>query len=153
MRQADGKTAAGKTGAAKQVQPQPKPAAPAGMQKVGSLADQYCRSIRDAAGEARFAHQAAELTSIRKSVDERIAALEARTAELKEWFARREEFSKSATEQLVNIYAGMRTEAASEQLSRMDELAAAAILGQSGCPRCKFNSQRHAGRKRPRVWQ
>ncbi len=42
--------------------------------------------------------------------------------------AQREEFSKQASEQLVNIYAAMRPEAASEQLSRMDEITAAAIL-------------------------
>lgn len=105
-----------------------KPAAPPEMQKAGSLAEQYCKSIRDAAGEARHAYQTAELKAIGKDIDERIAALEARTAELKDWFSRREEFARMATDQLVNIYAGMRTEAASEQLSRMEEFAAAAIL-------------------------
>jgi flagellar motility protein MotE (MotC chaperone) len=98
------------------------------LKKTGTLAEQYCKSIREPASEARFAFQAAELKALGKDIDERIAKLELRAAELKEWFARREQFSKQASEQVVNIYSAMRPEAASEQLSKMDETTAAAIL-------------------------
>ena len=98
------------------------------LKKSGSLAEQYCKSIREVASEARFAFQAAELKALGKEIDDRIAKLELRAAELKEWFARREQFSRQASEQVVNIYAGMRPDAASEQLSKMDEGTAAAIL-------------------------
>lgn len=106
----------------------PKIAPQAEVKKVGSLAEQYCKSIRDAASEARFSFQAAELKALVKQIDERVVQLEMRSTELKDWFARREEFSKQASAHLVSIYAAMRPEAAAEQLSKMDETAAAAIL-------------------------
>lgn len=121
-----------KTSAAKSVAGATKAPPKAALQPVpknsGSVAEQYCKSVRDAASEARFAFQAAELRALGKEIDERVAKLEMRTAELKDWFARREEFARQASEQLVNIYAAMRPEAASEQMSRMDETTAAAIL-------------------------
>jgi flagellar motility protein MotE (MotC chaperone) len=96
--------------------------------KPASLAEQYCRAIRDSAAEARFAAQVAKLENLGKELDKRLEQIEARTAELKTWFAKREEFSQRATGQLVSIYAAMRPESASEQLTRMDEITAAAIL-------------------------
>lgn len=98
------------------------------LRKSGLIAEQYCKSVRDAANEARFAFQVNELKVLEKALDERIAQLELRAAELKDWFARREEFAKQAAAQVVNIYAAMRPEAASEQLGRMDEVSAASIL-------------------------
>ena len=58
-----------------------------------------------------------------------MAKIEARIAELKEWVARREDFASRMSEQLVTIYSGMRPEAASEQLAKIEESTAAAILG------------------------
>ncbi len=115
-------------GATTVAKPTQKAAPQLDLKKSGSLAEEYCQSIRDAGGEARFAFQASELKALAMVLDDRIAKLEARTAELKDWFARREQFSKQASEQVVNIYAAMRPEAASEQLSKMDEMTAAAIL-------------------------
>ena len=90
----DAKAPAGNANASKTTKAAPKALPLPEIQKVGSLAEQYCKSIRDAAVEARFAYQTAELKAIAKDVEERIEALEARTAELKDWIARREEFAK-----------------------------------------------------------
>lgn len=93
-----------------------------------SVADQYCRAVLDPAREARYAHQTAELQALSRAVDDRMVKLEARIAELKEWVARREDFASRTSEQLVTIYSGMRPEAASEQLAKLEESTAAAIL-------------------------
>lgn len=94
----------------------------------GSLAQQYCASVQDRVAEARFAHQTAELEALAKKIDERLAKLDANSALLKEWVAKRESFMAKATQQLVGIFAAMRAEAASEQLTRIDPGTAAAIL-------------------------
>jgi flagellar motility protein MotE (MotC chaperone) len=92
------------------------------------VADQYCQAVLEPAREARYAHQAAELKALGKELDDRLARIEARIAELKEWVARREDFASRTSDQLVTIYSGMRPEAASEQLTKLDESSAAAIL-------------------------
>lgn len=93
-----------------------------------SLAQDYCRAIRDAAREARHAVQLRQIDSLKKELDDRLVKIDRRVAELKEWFGRREEFSNSVSAQLVGIYAVMRPESASAQLTKMDETTAAAIL-------------------------
>lgn len=94
----------------------------------GSLAKQYCESARDAISEARFAQQSAHLEHLAKQLDERLATIEKRSAELKEWIAKRDSFIATATNHLVGIFSAMRPESASEQLVRLEPLTAAAIL-------------------------
>ncbi|MGE0629217.1 MAG: MotE family protein [Hyphomicrobiaceae bacterium] len=98
------------------------------QERAGSLAEQFCISVRDQAAEARYAFQAAQLKALAQEIDVRLVRLEQRSAELKEWIARREAFSNKATEHLVGIIAVMRPEAASAQLIRLDAAIAAAIL-------------------------
>jgi flagellar motility protein MotE (MotC chaperone) len=93
-----------------------------------SVPDQYCRAVLEPAREARYAHQTAELQALSRALDDRMAKIEGRIAELKEWVARREDFASRTSEQLVTIYAGMRPDAASEQLAKIEESTAAAIL-------------------------
>lgn len=93
-----------------------------------SVADQYCLAVLEPAREARYAHQTAELQALSRALDDRMVKIEARIAELKEWVARREDFANRTNEQLVSIYSGMRPEAASEQLAKIEESTAAAIL-------------------------
>ena len=94
----------------------------------GPLQAQYCLAIKDAAADARFADQSAKLEGLAKEIDERLARLNAKSAELKEWMKLREEFKNKATAQLVSIFAAMRPESASEQLTRLDPAIAASIL-------------------------
>jgi flagellar motility protein MotE (MotC chaperone) len=95
---------------------------------AASVADQYCQAVLEPAREARYAHQTAELKTLGLDLDDRLAKLEARIAELKEWVARREDFASRTSDQLVTIYSGMRPDAASEQLTKLEESSAAAIL-------------------------
>jgi flagellar motility protein MotE (MotC chaperone) len=92
------------------------------------VSDEYCQAVLEPAREARYAHQAAELKALSKELDDRLARIETRIGELKEWVARREDFARRTSDQLVTIYSGMRPEAASEQLAKIDESSAAAIL-------------------------
>ncbi len=113
--------------------PEPKqtPAAVAAQRepdKSLTVADQYCRAVLEPAREARFAHQTAEVEALNRALDDRMAKIETKIAELKEWVARREDFASRMSEQLVSIYSGMRPEAASEQLAKIEESTAAAIL-------------------------
>lgn len=98
------------------------------LRVTGPLAAQYCAAARDAIGEARYAQQAVELERLAKQADERLVLIGKRSAELREWIAKRDDFIASATAHLVAIYAAMRPESASEQLVRLDISTAAAIL-------------------------
>lgn len=95
---------------------------------TGSLAEQYCANIRDAAADARHAWQMEALRDLEKQVEERIAALDARQAEFEDWLRRREEFAQRAKETLVAVYANMRPDAAAEQLAILEDDEAAAVL-------------------------
>lgn len=124
---------------AAQAQPAPQPSAPAtppaGVRKPAEprpenskLAEDYCANIVDAAADARFAWQKRTLSEMEKELERRIIILETRTAEYREWLARRDAFVKKAQETLVGIYARMRPDAAASQLAAMDEETAAAVL-------------------------
>jgi flagellar motility protein MotE (MotC chaperone) len=108
--------------------PEPKHPSAREPDRALSVADQYCRAVLDPAREARYAYQTAELQALSRALDDRMAKIETRIAELKEWVARREDFANRTSEQLVMIYSGMRPEAASEQLAKIEESTAAAIL-------------------------
>jgi flagellar motility protein MotE (MotC chaperone) len=94
----------------------------------GSVVQQYCSNVRDAAADARFAWQMEALREVEKQVEERIAALDARQAEFEDWLRRREELALRAKETLVAVYANMRPDAAAEQLAILEDDEAAAVL-------------------------
>ncbi|TXN72211.1 MotE family protein [Methylobacterium sp. WL18] len=100
----------------------------AAQQKPGEQAQQYCSSIANAAADARFAWQKETLTALSKDIEVRIGQLEAKRAEYEEWLKRRQMFLAKADESVTAIYAKMKPEAASQQLTAMDSEAAAAIL-------------------------
>lgn len=123
----------------KQAQAQPAPQPPASPKPDvrrpaepnfanSKLAEDYCANIADAAADARFAWQKRTLSEMEKELERRIVILETRTAEYREWLARRDAFVKKAQETLVGIYARMRPDAAALQLAAMDEETAAAVL-------------------------
>jgi flagellar motility protein MotE (MotC chaperone) len=89
---------------------------------------QYCANIANPAAEARFAWQKQALADIERQLEERIALLEAKAAELQKWVTRRDEFVDKARQNLVQIYARMRPDAAAMQLMAMDEETASAVL-------------------------
>lgn len=107
----------------------PPPAQPAsGTSLESPLAKGYCANIGSLAADAKFAWQKKAIGELASELEERIAKLEAKTEEYKQWLARRDEFSKRVTDNIVTIYSRMRAEAAGQQLVAMDEETAAAIL-------------------------
>lgn len=92
------------------------------------LAKGYCTTIGTIAADAKFAWQQKAIGELASELDDRIARLQAKTEEYKEWLARRDEFAQRATQNLVTIYSRMRPEAAGQQLTAMDEETASALL-------------------------
>lgn len=88
----------------------------------------YCTNLADDAADARFALQLSRLRAAEAAIEERLAALDARRAEYEEWLERRQRFMELAEENLVEIYSGMRPDAASAQLAEMNEFTAAAVI-------------------------
>jgi len=117
----DGKASVGKEEAVDELPPPP--STPVHL----SPAEQYCSNVIDAAAAAQIAQQTRELEKAKKTIDERVALLSAKTEELKKWVKKREDFTSHATDELVEIYSKMKPEAAANQLAAMDELTAAAI--------------------------
>jgi flagellar motility protein MotE (MotC chaperone) len=115
------------TGAVPAAQPEPTPPA-AGSE----LVTRYCAAIRQPAAEAQLARQQQELAKARDEIDGRLALLDAKMAETRQWLAKRKEFTDRAHEQLVRLYAQMRPEPAAAQLTAMNEVVAAAILSKLG---------------------
>lgn len=105
-----------------------KPKLPLRLPPDANVAEQYCFNIADAAKDARYAWQKKTLADIEEELKKRIAKLEERTAEYKKWLARRDDFIKTAKEQVVAIYAGMKPGIAATQLALMHEESAAAVL-------------------------
>mgnify|MGYP002621254504 CR=1 FL=1 len=88
----------------------------------------FCSNIADAARDRRYALQQAELENLQKDIDRRIATLEEKRAEYEEWLTRRNDFLAKAEENLVEIYARMRPDAAAERLASVNVELAAGIL-------------------------
>ena len=103
------------------------PAAPA-QDSATEAALAYCTNLADDAADARFAMQLSRLEAAEAAVEKRIDALNARRREYEDWLEKRRDFKERARENLVEIYSGMRPDAASEQLSEMNEFTAAAVL-------------------------
>ena len=77
-----------------------------------------------------MAWQTGKLNELEARIKARISELDAKTAELRTWIAKRDEIDKRANEKLVGIYAKMRPETAATQISTLDDDMAAAVLAQ-----------------------
>lgn len=88
----------------------------------------YCHNIEDAALDARFLFQKAELIRLQEELAKRTSALEAKRAEYQQWLKRRDEFIAKAEGGLVELYSKIKPDAAAAQLAAVDEEAAAALL-------------------------
>jgi flagellar motility protein MotE (MotC chaperone) len=93
-----------------------------------SDASQFCANVTDDARERRYALKEQELEGLVTQIDARMKALEKKRAELEEWQKRREDFSRLATENLVQIYAKMRPAAAAERMEILPADLSASIL-------------------------
>ena len=93
-----------------------------------SEVERFCSNIADAARDRRYALQAAELKKLQADIDARLKALEAKKTEYETWLKRREVFLARAEDGVVKIYAGMKPDAAAQQLAIVKTELAAAIL-------------------------
>ena len=92
-------------------------------------AQRFCQNVAAAAADARFALQTRKLNELQDGIAKRVAALEAKEAEVKAVLDAHEEAKKRAEASLVAIYAKMRPDAAAGQIAALDDAIAAAVLG------------------------
>ncbi len=101
-----------------------RPLTASGMKGV----ENYCVAIAGSADSARLAWQEQRIKSLQADLAAKIAELDARTAEIRQWVSKREELLDKAGASLVTIYSKMKPDAASAQLQDMDDDTAAALL-------------------------
>ncbi|MFD2058162.1 MotE family protein [Mesorhizobium calcicola] len=90
--------------------------------------ERFCSNIADAARDRRYALQAQEMKQLQAGIDQRMKALDEKRAEYETWLKRREVFLARAEDGVVQIYAGMKPDAAAERLAIVNADLAAAIL-------------------------
>jgi len=90
----------------------------------------YCTTVSDLAAERRVARQTSALKELQSKVEDQLAVLDQRTQELADLIAKRNALRDMAQKELVDIYAGMDTEAAAAQLERLDMRLASSVLRQ-----------------------
>jgi len=88
----------------------------------------YCGAVAASAASARLAWQEQRIKTLQAELVVKIAELDAKSAEIRQWVQKREQFLAKANDDLTAIFAKMKPEAASAQLQAMDEEAAAALL-------------------------
>jgi flagellar motility protein MotE (MotC chaperone) len=88
----------------------------------------YCANVAPLAAEARIAWQTRRLTELEEQIKQRIAELDKKEAEARDWVTKRETMLSSASQDVVAIYSKMEPEAAAAQLASMDDATAVAIL-------------------------
>jgi flagellar motility protein MotE (MotC chaperone) len=93
-----------------------------------TIGDQFCKSIANAATDARFVWQKQTLADTEKQVEKRVEELNTKIVEYQKWLARRDEFSRKAQSIIIDIYAKMKPDAAALQLTALDEETAAAVI-------------------------
>lgn len=104
--------------------PAAKPLAVDGLKGVES----YCGAIAASADSARLAWQEQRIKQLQAQLDAKIAEVAAKTAELRGWVDKREQFLSRAGASMVAIYSKMNPEAAAAQMREMDDDTAAALL-------------------------
>jgi flagellar motility protein MotE (MotC chaperone) len=92
-------------------------------------ASRFCANVAPSIAEARIAWETRRLNELDAQVKQRLADLEKAETSLQEWIAKRDAALKSASDNLVAIYAKMQPETAATQIAAMDDQMAAAILG------------------------
>jgi flagellar motility protein MotE (MotC chaperone) len=94
----------------------------------GDGVQQYCTNIASFAADARIAWQMKRMNELDAQIKQRIAELEAKETESKQWIDRRDALMKKADDGIVAIYAKMQPEAAAAQMGVMEDMTAAALL-------------------------
>jgi flagellar motility protein MotE (MotC chaperone) len=106
----------------------PKPPAPSPDKAAESEIARYCGNLAPLAVEARIAYQTKRLLELDAQVKQRISELEKQESEAHEWVNKREALMKSASDDVVAIYAKMPAEPAASEIAAMEDPIAASIL-------------------------
>jgi len=109
---------------------------PPDRQKPKAVADKpvepeaarFCANIGPSIAEARVAWETKRLADLDAQLKQRLADLEKAEASLQEWIAKRDAALKTASDDLVAVYAKMQPETAAAQIAAMDDQMAAALL-------------------------
>lgn len=88
----------------------------------------YCSNIADPALDARNALQLAKVKEAEDQLSARIQELDAKRKEVETWLSERKAFIESTSETMINIYSGMKADAAAGQLAGMERPVAASLL-------------------------
>jgi flagellar motility protein MotE (MotC chaperone) len=102
----------------------PKPPVVEGVKGV----ETFCSAVANSAAATRLSWQEERVRALQAQMVVKIAELEAKEAEVRDWVRKREELLARANESLISIYSKMKPEAASAQISAMDDDSATAIL-------------------------
>lgn len=108
--------------------PAPRKEDTAGQDDYTGAVKQFCSNISSGMNEARAAWLKKSLNELEQQLEQRIATLEAKAAEHKQWLQKRQELSDRVGQGLVQVFTRMRAEAAAQQLAVLDEETAVAIL-------------------------
>ncbi|BDA85938.1 hypothetical protein Sa4125_34800 [Aureimonas sp. SA4125] len=90
--------------------------------------ERYCTNISDPAKDARAALQTQRLQELETQVTAKIDALEAKRKEYQDWLKQRQDFIESTSSVMLDIYAGMKPDAAAAQLAGLDRGTAASLI-------------------------
>jgi flagellar motility protein MotE (MotC chaperone) len=90
--------------------------------------ERYCTNIADPAKDARAALQTKRLQELEAEVDKKVDALEAKRREYQDWLQQRQAFIDSTSSIMLDIYTGMKPDAAALQLAGVDRATAASII-------------------------
>jgi flagellar motility protein MotE (MotC chaperone) len=90
--------------------------------------ERYCTNISDPAKDARAALQTQRLQELEAQVTAKIDALEGKRKEYQDWLQQRQDFIESTSSVMLDIYAGMKPDAAAAQLSGLDRETAASLI-------------------------
>ncbi len=108
----------------KQIVAPPRPPAVEGIKGV----ENFCGAVAASAASTRLSWQEERIKALQAQMVVKIAELEAKEADVRDWVRKREQLLARANENLIAIYSKMKPESASAQISAMDDDSAAAIL-------------------------
>jgi flagellar motility protein MotE (MotC chaperone) len=94
----------------------------------GDGVGRYCANIAPVAVESRIAWETKRLKELEENIKEKMAALDAKEAEARDWVNKRQDLLSRAEDDIVAIYAKMQPEASAAQMNVMDDSSAVAIL-------------------------
>ena len=102
----------------------PRPPAVDGVKGV----ENFCGAVAASAASTRLAWQEERIKSLQAQMVVKLAELDAKEAEVRDWVTRREQLLANASQNLTAIYAKMKPEQAAAQLQAMDDDTATALL-------------------------